>query len=116
MTTLALRPCHDGPRLHYVSNVDGAHIADTLKGLEPDRTLFLIASKTFTTIETMTNAATARKWMAAALGEAAVGRAFRGVSTAIDKVKAFGIRQTGSSASGTGWAGAIRSGRPSACR
>ena len=60
MATLALAPYHDGPRAHYVSNVDGAHIADTLKSLDPATTLFIIASKTFTTIETMTNAETAR--------------------------------------------------------
>ncbi len=60
MATLALAPYHDGPRLHYVSNVDGAHIADTLAKLDPARTLVIVASKTFTTIETMTNAATAR--------------------------------------------------------
>ncbi len=93
MTTLALAPYHDGPRLHYVSNVDGAHIADTLKTLDPATTLFLIASKTFTTIETMTNARTARKWIAGALGEDQVGAHFAAVSTAIDKVKAFGISQ-----------------------
>ncbi len=91
MTTLALAPYHDGPRLHFVSNVDGAHIADTLKGLNPATTLILIASKTFTTIETMTNAATARAWIAAALGEAAVGSHFAAISTALDKVAAFGI-------------------------
>ena len=91
MTTLALAPYHDGPRLHYVSNVDGAHIADTLKTLRPETTLFLIASKTFTTIETMTNAATARKWTASALGEAKVGEHFAAISTAIPKVQAFGI-------------------------
>ncbi len=91
MTTLALAPYHDGPRLHYVSNVDGAHIADTLKVLKPETTLFLIASKTFTTIETMTNARTARKWIAEKLGEAAVADHFAAISTAIDKVKAFGI-------------------------
>jgi glucose-6-phosphate isomerase len=93
MTTLALAPYHDGPRLHYVSNVDGAHIADTLKTLSPETTLFLIASKTFTTIETMTNARTARKWIAEKLGEAAVGDHFAAISTAIDKVKAFGIAE-----------------------
>lgn len=91
MVTLALAPYHDGPRLHYVSNVDGAHIADTLAKLEPARTLFTVASKTFTTVETMTNAATARRWIAAALGEAAVGAHFVAVSTALDKVAAFGI-------------------------
>ncbi|HEV7435246.1 MAG TPA: glucose-6-phosphate isomerase, partial [Pseudorhizobium sp.] len=54
MATLALSPFHDGPRAHFVSNVDGAHIADTLKQLDAETTLFIIASKTFTTIETMT--------------------------------------------------------------
>jgi glucose-6-phosphate isomerase len=94
MVTLALAPYHDGPRCHYVSNVDGAHMADTLKTLRPETTLFLIASKTFTTIETMTNARTARKWIAAALGEDKVGEHFAAISTAIDKVKAFGIAET----------------------
>ncbi|MCO5057142.1 MAG: glucose-6-phosphate isomerase [Rhizobiaceae bacterium] len=93
MATLALAPCHDGPRVRYVSNVDGAHIADTLAGLDPASTLFIVASKTFTTIETMTNAATARDWLSAALGEAAVADHFAAVSTALDKVAAFGIRE-----------------------
>ncbi|SEL98107.1 glucose-6-phosphate isomerase [Bosea lupini] len=92
MATLALAPYHDGPRLHYVSNVDGAHIADTLAKLDPARTLVIVASKTFTTIETMTNAATARRWIAGALGEDAVARHFAAVSTALDKVAAFGIQ------------------------
>ena len=91
MTTLVLAPYHDGPRLHYVSNVDGAHIADTLKTLDPATTLFLIASKTFTTIETMTNAKTARKWIVEKLGEAAVPAHFAAISTALDKVATFGI-------------------------
>ena len=90
MATLALAPYHDGPRTHYVSNVDGAHIADTLATLDPARTLVIIASKTFTTIETMTNARTARAWMRAALGDEA-GRHFAAVSTALDKTAAFGI-------------------------
>jgi len=91
MATLALAPFHDGPRLHFVSNVDGAHIADTLKLLDPEASLFIVASKTFTTIETMTNAATARAFIAGKLGEAAVGNHFAAVSTALDKVAAFGI-------------------------
>ena len=91
MVTRALSPYHDGPRLHFVSNVDGAHIHDTLAGLDPATTLFLVASKTFTTIETMTNAATARNWIVAALGEEAVGAHFAAMSTALDKVSAFGI-------------------------
>ncbi|MBK5566920.1 glucose-6-phosphate isomerase [Ensifer sp. SSB1] len=91
MATLALAPFHDGPRLHFVSNIDGAHIADTLKLVDPETSLFIIASKTFTTIETMTNAATARAFIADKLGEAAVGHHFAAVSTALDKVAAFGI-------------------------
>jgi glucose-6-phosphate isomerase len=91
MVTGALAPYHDGPKLHFVSNVDGAHLADTLRELKPENTLFIIASKTFTTIETMTNAHSARKWIADALGEAAVGGHFCAVSTALEKVAAFGI-------------------------
>ncbi|WP_289035947.1 glucose-6-phosphate isomerase [uncultured Roseibium sp.] len=93
MTTLALSPYHDGPALHYVSNVDGAHIADTLAELDPATTLIIVASKTFTTIETMTNAQTARRWIAETLGEDAVGDHFAAVSTALDKVAAFGIQE-----------------------
>jgi glucose-6-phosphate isomerase len=92
MATLALVPYHDGPRVHYVSNVDSAHLADTLRGLNPARTLVAIASKTFTTIETMTNAQSARAWIVAALGGAAVGQHFAAMSTALDKVAAFGIQ------------------------
>ncbi|MEP2704849.1 MAG: glucose-6-phosphate isomerase [Roseibium sp.] len=94
MTTLALAPYHDGPELHYVSNVDGAHIADTLEKLDPATTLIIVASKTFTTIETMTNAQTARRWIAETLGEDAVGDHFAAVSTALDKVSDFGIDET----------------------
>ena len=91
MATLALAPFHDGPRAHFVSNIDGAHIADTLKLVDAETTLFIIASKTFTTIETMTNAATARKFIADKLGEDAVKHHFCAVSTALDKVASFGI-------------------------
>ncbi len=94
MATLALAPYHDGPRLHFVSNIDAAHIADTLKLLTAETTLFIIASKTFTTIETMTNAQTARAFIASALGEEAVQHHFAAVSTALDKVAAFGIDPT----------------------
>ncbi|MCP4384154.1 MAG: glucose-6-phosphate isomerase [Hyphomicrobiales bacterium] len=93
MAVRALRPFHDGPRLHFVSNVDGADIRDTIAGLDPDRTLFLVASKTFTTIETMTNAATARAWIVDRVGEDQVGAHFAAMSTAIDKVTAFGISE-----------------------
>ncbi|MDE1570548.1 glucose-6-phosphate isomerase [Aquabacter sediminis] len=91
MATLALAPYHDGPRCHFVSNVDGAHLTDVLRGLDPATTLFIVASKTFTTVETMTNARTARAWIVEALGEGAVGDHFAAVSTALDKVAAFGI-------------------------
>ncbi len=89
MATHALAPYHDGPRLHYVSNVDGAHIADTLRQLDPTRTLVIVASKTFTTIETMTNARTARAWMSDGGGDPA--KQFAAVSSAVDKTEAFGI-------------------------
>ncbi len=89
MATLALRPYHDGPRCHFVSNVDGAHVHDTLQGLNPETTLVIVASKTFTTIETMTNAETARKWMAARVTNPAAQ--FAAVSSAVDKTAAFGI-------------------------
>ncbi|MGB8811617.1 MAG: glucose-6-phosphate isomerase, partial [Paracoccaceae bacterium] len=89
MAVLALAPFHDGPRCHFVSNVDGAHIHDTLRGLNPETTLVIVASKTFTTIETMTNAETARTWMSARVANPAAQ--FAAVSTAADKTAAFGI-------------------------
>jgi glucose-6-phosphate isomerase len=91
MVTAALRPFASGPRVHFVSNIDGSHLADTMAVLDPARTLFLIASKTFTTIETMTNARTARAWIVEALGEAAVAHHFAALSAAVPKAEAFGI-------------------------
>lgn len=91
MATLALRPYHNGPRCHFVSNVDSAHIVDTLSALNPATTLVIIASKTFTTAETMANARVARQWVSEALGELAVSKHFVAVSTALDKVADFGI-------------------------
>ena len=91
MAVLALAPFHDGPRVHFVSNVDGAHIADTLKALDPETTLFIVASKTFTTVETMTNALTARAWVQAAVGADLANLHFCAVSSAVDKAAAFGI-------------------------
>lgn len=90
MATLALAPYHNGPRVHFVSNVDGAHINEVLKRLDPSRTLVIIASKTFTTIETMTNAQTAVKWLRADLG-ADFGQHLAALSSATDKTTAFGI-------------------------
>ncbi|MGX9354152.1 glucose-6-phosphate isomerase [Roseobacteraceae bacterium S113] len=89
MGVLALAPYHDGPRCHFVSNVDGADIADTLKRCDPTRTLVIVASKTFTTIETMTNAATAKAWMEAGGGKPS--ELFAALSSAPDKTGAFGI-------------------------
>jgi len=89
MAALALAPFHDGPRTHFVSNVDGADIADTLAGLNPETTLVIVASKTFTTIETMTNARTAFDWIRAEVAQP--GAQFAAVSTAEDKTAAFGI-------------------------
>ena len=89
MATLALAPYHDGPRVHFVSNVDGAHIHDTLQGLDPKTTLVIVASKTFTTIETMTNADTARAWMARAVADPAAQ--FVALSSATARTAAYGI-------------------------
>jgi glucose-6-phosphate isomerase len=89
MAYLALQPFADGPRCHFVSNVDGAHIHDTLRGLNPETTLVIVASKTFTTIETMTNADTAKRWMGAKVTHPAAQ--FAAVSTAGDKTAAYGI-------------------------
>jgi glucose-6-phosphate isomerase len=78
-------------RSQFVSNVDGAHLTHTLAGLDPARTLFIVASKTFTTQETMTNAASARGWLTEALGEDAVAKHFVAVSTNATEVAQFGI-------------------------
>ncbi len=78
--------------MHFVSNVDGSQISDTLAGLEPETTLFLVASKTFTTQETLANAHQARRWLLlAAKDEAAVAKHFVAMSTNSDKVREFGI-------------------------
>jgi glucose-6-phosphate isomerase len=93
MVCHALKPYHDGPAVHFVSNVDATHLAETLRELDPETTLFVIASKTFTTQETLTNAKSARRWLLERLGgdKAAVARHFVAVSTAPDKVSEFGI-------------------------
>mgnify|MGYP006266400523 CR=1 FL=1 len=81
-----------GIRTHFVSNVDGADLSETLSQIDPAQTLFIISSKTFTTQETMTNARTARRFMAQALGENSIGDHFVAVSTRLDLVQDFGIR------------------------
>ncbi len=93
MVCEALRPYQsEALRVHFVSNIDGAHLAETVRGLDPATTLFVVASKTFTTMETMTNAKSARAWLLAALGDpAAVANHFVAVSTNEAKVVEFGI-------------------------
>ena len=83
MAYRALSPYADGPRCHFVSNVDGADIADALKGLNGETTLVIVASKTFTTIETMTNAETAKARLP--------GATFAALSSSVDRAGAFGI-------------------------
>ena len=93
MVTECLRPyAKEGLEVHFVSNVDGTHITETLKALNPETTLFLIASKTFTTQETMTNAFAAREWfLKCAKDHAYVAKHFVALSTNIEKVEEFGI-------------------------
>lgn len=93
MVTEALRPYWvDGIQAHFVSNVDGTQIVETLKNLNPEETLFTIASKTFTTQETMTNAYTARDWfLKSATDEKYVAKHFVALSTNAEGVKDFGI-------------------------
>ena len=93
MVYQALRHYVDGPSCHFVSNVDPADLVGTLAGLDAETTLFIIASKTFTTLETLTNAASAKAWLLEALGagEDAVAKHFVAVSTNAEKVAGFGI-------------------------
>lgn len=93
MVTEALKPyAQAGLNVHFVSNVDGTHIVETLRQLDPETTLFIVASKTFTTQETLTNARTARLWLLDALAdEQAVARHFVALSTNTKAVAAFGI-------------------------
>lgn len=93
MVVKALTPYVDpGLRVHFVSNVDEADLVETLKGLDPETTLFCIASKTFTTLETMANATSAREWLLQAVKDpAAVARHFVAISTNTEAVAAFGI-------------------------
>ncbi|HCE56906.1 MAG TPA: glucose-6-phosphate isomerase [Prolixibacteraceae bacterium] len=92
MVTEALRPYKNHLNLHFVSNVDGTHIAETLKKVNPETTLFIVASKTFTTQETMTNAISARDWfLKTAKDDAFVKFHFVAVSTNAKAVSAFGI-------------------------
>ena len=92
MVTEALRPYKNHLTMHFVSNVDGTHIAETLKKVNPETTLILVASKTFTTQETMTNALSARDWfLSAAKDPAHVAKHFAALSTNAKAVAEFGI-------------------------
>ena len=92
MVTEALRPYKNHLTMHFVSNVDGTHIAETLKKVNPETTLILVASKTFTTQETITNALSARNWfLAAAKDPAHVAKHFAALSTNAKAVAEFGI-------------------------
>ncbi len=92
MITEALRPFKNHLQMHFVSNVDGTHIAETLKNVDPETTLFLVASKTFTTQETMTNAMSARDWFVNIAGDQAhVAKHFAALSTNTKAVAEFGI-------------------------
>jgi glucose-6-phosphate isomerase len=91
MAVRALSPYCDGPRAPFVSHVDGAQVHDVLAGLDPATTLVIVASKTFTTIETMTNAETARGWLAARVGTENAGGHFAALSSAPEKTAAWGI-------------------------
>ena len=96
MAVEALEPYRsDRLRSHFVSNVDGAHLGRTIKGLDPATTLFIVASKTFTTQETMANAAAAKQWLVAGLGDIrAVEQHFVALSTNLEATGAFGIAPT----------------------
>jgi glucose-6-phosphate isomerase len=95
MVCEALKPYTiPGVTMHFVSNVDGTHIAETLKKIKAGETLFIVASKTFTTQETMANAAAAKKWLVEELGsEEAVAKHFCALSTNAEAVKKFGISE-----------------------
>jgi len=91
MVTEALKPYKTRLNVHFVSNVDGTHIAETLKKLDPETTMFLVASKTFTTQETMTNAESARAWFLRSAKQSDVAKHFIALSTNRKKVEEFGI-------------------------
>jgi glucose-6-phosphate isomerase len=92
MVTEALKAYQkNGLKVYFVSNVDGTHITETCRNIDPETTLFIVASKTFTTQETLTNAHTARRWIVEALGDEAVSKHFIALSTNAAEVSKFGI-------------------------
>jgi len=118
MVTAALRPYrHPRLEMHFVSNVDLAHLDGALKGAQAEETLFIISSKTFTTQETMSNAMSAKAWLSERIPDpTAIAKHFVAVSTNAKGVPPSASTPPTCSSSGTGSAGAIRSGRRSACR
>ena len=92
MITEALGYYKNHLNVHFISNVDGDHVMEVLKKVNPKTTLFVVVSKTFSTQETLTNATTAKKWLVNELGEAAVGDHFVAVSTNLSAIDAFGIQ------------------------
>ena len=92
MITEALGYYKNHLNAHFISNVDGDHVMEVLKKVNPKTTLFVVVSKTFSTQETLTNATTAKKWLVNELGEAAVGDHFVAVSTNLSAIDAFGIQ------------------------
>lgn len=91
MVTESLEFYKNHLKLHFISNVDGDHVQETIKNLNPETTLFIIVSKTFTTMETLSNATTVREWFLKSVPEEEVSKHFVAVSTNLEKVASFGI-------------------------
>ena len=113
MVCEALRTRHrPGMQAHFVSNVESTELARVLEVSDPEETLFIVVSKTFSTRETLINAASAREWLVRAAGaSSAVARHFVAATARVDRAGEFGIDPIACSSSGTGWVGATRSGR-----
>ena len=111
MVSEALKPLIDGPRPHYVSNVDGAHLHDVLASLNPASTLILVASKTFTTQETMHNAMKAKRWIVEALGERRSAITLRRCRRTRRLLPLLAFQKLGCSGSGIGSVGDTRCGQ-----
>ncbi len=93
MTDIALTPYQDGPKCHFISNIDGADITDTLAGLDPATTLVIVASKTFTTTETMTNATAAKNWLLSVVPAEKISDHLVALSTSEEKTAEFGVKR-----------------------
>ena len=93
MVTHALKHYSNHLKIHFISNVDGDHVVETLKKINPETTLFIIVSKTFTTQETITNANSVKKWFLSKYPNGDVSRHFIAVSSSVDKAKKFGISE-----------------------